>query len=101
MKAKKPSYADLLRKTQELTAQLPCMHGSAYADIKKAGKAHLMSSGVIVRLHALGGREIVPAFLISDGLSDATIGALKQDIKESFNRSNELALILLGNKSHD
>lgn len=61
----------------------------ATEDIKKAGAASMMASGVVITITALGGREIVPPVLVRDGLSDATISALQTDFARSF----ELATI--------
>jgi hypothetical protein len=90
MRAKQKTRAELARRIVELEAQLPCNYASASENIKKAGKAHFMLSGVMVYLHALGGREIVPPFMVADGLSDETIAALKADIQRSYAQCTEL-----------
>jgi len=83
-KIKQNTRADLVRKIQELEAQLLSSYGAASAGIGKASTDHFMASGVIVRVHALGGREIVPAFMVADGLSLDTVAALRADIKRSY-----------------
>jgi hypothetical protein len=74
----------LRRKNMELAAQLAHIYHFVTAQIDKAGKKYCMASGVLVRLHALGGREICPPFVIKNGLSDETIKALKADAAESY-----------------
>lgn len=83
-KIKQNTRADLVRKIQELEAQLLSSYGAASDGIVKASTGHMMASGVIVRVHALGGREIVPAFMVADGLSLETVAALRADIKRSY-----------------
>lgn len=83
-KIKKPSYADLARKVLELQAQAPCTGRLALKTIDKASDDHMMASAVIVTVTALGGREIVSPFAIRDGLSKATIDAIKADILKTM-----------------
>lgn len=82
-KKKAPTRADLQRKVIELEAQLACTYHFASATLDKAGDA-LTASGCLVRLHALGGRELIPPVLIRDGLSAETIAALRADIVRSY-----------------
>lgn len=74
----------LTRKLMEANAQLAHVYHFVNAQIDKAGKQHLMASGVLVRLHFLGGQEVCPPFVIKNGLSDDTILALKADARESY-----------------
>lgn len=91
MKAKKPkpTRADLQRQTKELTAQLACSYHFASAELHKAGDA-LKASGVLIELHALGGRQLINPVVIADGLSADTIAALRRDIARSYARAIEL-----------
>jgi hypothetical protein len=73
------------RKILELEAQLVHVYHFADQALVKAGNAHMMGSGVILQLTALGGREICKPVCIRDGLSDATIAALRADLARSFN----------------
>lgn len=82
-KAKGPTKATLARQVLELESQLAFVYHYADATLHKAGSA-LMASGVLVQLTGLGGRELVRPFVIRDGLSDATIAALKADIVRSY-----------------
>lgn len=82
-KTKGPSKATLARRVLELEAQLASTYHFADATLNKAGSA-LMASGVLVQLSALGGRELTVPFVIKDGLSDATIAALRADINRSY-----------------
>lgn len=88
MARKAKSRADLLREIGELKAQLASNYHFASLALPKA--ANLMASGVVVTLTALGGREIMPPVLITDGLSAATIDALLDDIARSYARATEL-----------
>lgn len=81
---KKMTNVDLRRKVAELESQLVHLHHFADATISKAGTSHMMGSGVIVSLTALGGRQIIEPIMIRDGLSDETIAALRADIVRSY-----------------
>jgi hypothetical protein len=82
--------AELERKLWEAEASQIHVYHFAAGSVDKASTKHLMASGVVITLTALGGREIFKPVLIRDGLSDETIAALKAD----FVRSYELATIL-------
>lgn len=86
MKRKAPTKADLARKVLELESSLASSYHFAAHDLHKAGSC-LMASGVLVQLTAIGGRELVLPFMVKDGLSDATIAALRADIVRSFELS--------------
>ncbi|MEJ5084958.1 hypothetical protein [Brucella pseudogrignonensis] len=81
-KKAKQTKADLRRKVTELTAQLASTYHFADAELHKSGG--LMGSGVLLQLTALGGREIINPVVIRDGLSPATIAAIRADIERSF-----------------
>ena len=76
---------------------------AAYHALLKTNKDSLMASGVIVTLTALGGREIVPPFMVADGLSDDTIAALRRDIaetqKDTIRRNEIVEIATKGNQS--
>lgn len=78
----KRTKADLFREVVELKAQLASAYHFADAELHKAGG--LMGSGVLLRLTALGGREIIQPVVIRDGLSPATIAAIRADIVRSY-----------------
>lgn len=82
-KPKGPSKAALARKVLELEAQIASSYHFADASLNKAGSA-LMASGCLIQLTALGGRELICPVVIKDGLSDATIAALRADIRRSY-----------------
>lgn len=84
MKAAKLTKAGLLRKVAELESQLAHVYHFADAQIDKAGQASLMASGVVMTLTALGGRELIPPVCIKDGLSPATIAAIRADLRRSY-----------------
>lgn len=83
-KLKRPTYQELVRMNTELKAQLAFNYAAAHKDIDGASTKHMTGSGVLVQIHALGGREIVKPVLIRDGLSDDTIAALKKDFRLSW-----------------
>lgn len=76
--------ADLERENAELRAQMTSTYVFAAKDLTKTGTDTLMGSGVLVRLTALGGRDLVPPFVIRDGLHPDTIGALRADVVRSY-----------------
>ena len=83
MKKKVDTKADLQRKVTELTAQLAHTYHFADAELHKAGDA-LMASGVLLTMHALGGRQLISPVVIRDGLSADTIAALRRDLVRSY-----------------
>lgn len=80
---KKPTYAELQRVVRDLEAQSATFLRAALRDIEKADD-RLMASAVVVTLQALGGREIARPFAICDGLSPATIAAIRADIERTM-----------------
>lgn len=85
-KVKKPKMtkADFQRKVAETEAQLASTYHFADVQVLKAGQEHLMASAVVLRLTALGGREIIPPVAIKDGLSSETINAIRADLRRSY-----------------
>lgn len=81
--------ADLQREVKELKAQLVHQYHFASATIAKADIDHLMGSGVLLELSALGGRAIIEPVVIRDGLSADTIAALQRDLARSYQRAIE------------
>lgn len=43
-----------------------------------------MGSGVVLQISAIGGKEVLPAVMIRDGLSAATVKAIQEDLRRSF-----------------
>jgi hypothetical protein len=84
---KKPTYKELERRIRELEAQGATNTRAALRCIEKASEQHLMASACIIQITALGGREIVPHFAIRDGLSAATVEAIKKDISSTMQKS--------------
>lgn len=84
---KAQQIADLQRRLGEAYAASPSTYSTASRDLSKASTDHLMASGVVVTITALGGRVITPPVLIRDGLSHDTIAALQADIARSFKLS--------------
>lgn len=83
-KTKAKTRADLIRENKELKAQLAHVYHFADAALHKAGTDYMMASGVLLELHANGGREIICPVMIKDGLSADTIAALRRDIARSY-----------------
>lgn len=81
---KKETKTDLARKLREALAGQAYVYAYASEAIEKAGTEHLMASGAVVTITALGGREIVAPVLIRDGLSAATIAAFQADLLRSY-----------------
>jgi hypothetical protein len=83
-KPAKKTRAQLEREILELNAQLFHVYHFANANIGKADTKRFMGSGVLLQLTAIGGKEIINPVMIKDGLSDATIAAIKSDLKRSY-----------------
>lgn len=71
------------RRVFELRAQLARRLGAAF-DALPAAATGFHGSAIILRIDALGGREVVPPVAISDGLSSASVAALQSDVARSF-----------------
>ena len=80
---------ELERQIVEYRAQQIHNYHFASHDIEKLGINHCMASAVIVTFATLGGRTIRPV-AIRDGLSEATIKALQEDMRRSFEQVIEL-----------
>jgi CTP-dependent riboflavin kinase len=81
---------ELERKLVEAQAQQIRNHHFASVGIEKASINKCIGSAVIITITALGGREIVAPVAIRNGLSDATIKAIQDDLLRSFNYATEL-----------
>jgi hypothetical protein len=88
MTTKKPTkaqrIAELERKLAEALAGQAHTYHFAEQGLAYASQKHMTASGVILTLTALGGREICAPVLIRNGLSEATIEALKADFVRSY-----------------
>lgn len=80
--ALKNEIAALERKLFEAKAQYASTLGAAFDAIPKA--AEFMGSGVVLEISAIGGKSIIPAVMIRDGLSQATVKAIQNDLRRSF-----------------
>lgn len=74
--------ADAQRRCDELKAQLASTLGAAFDAIPNAAEYH--GSAVILTVTALGGKTVVAPVAIRDGLSAATIAAIQNDLRRSF-----------------
>ena len=72
------------RQVYELSAQLTSRISGAFDELPYAGKDTRMGSGVILTIKAMGGAEIVRPVMLRDGLSNATILTLQDDLRHSF-----------------
>jgi hypothetical protein len=88
-KTKKKTKAQLKQEVLALKAQLASTCHFASIGIEKASSEYMRGSAVIISVNALGGKEIMMPIAISDGLSDATIDAIKADIVRSYKHSTE------------
>ena len=90
MTAKKQTKAERIRDLERklLEAQAQQIHNYHFAshELKKMGTTHCMGSAVIVTFTVLGGKTINPV-AIRDGLSEATINALQEDMRRSFEQA--------------
>ena len=77
---------DLERKLVEAQAQHICNYHFASHELEKMGTAHCMGSAVIITFTVLGGRTISPV-AIRDGLSEATVKAIQEDMRRSFEQA--------------
>ena len=57
---------------------------SAFRDTLKLGKDRYMASGVLIQVTDLSGKVLIGPVMITDGLSQGTIDALRADIKASY-----------------
>lgn len=94
----KPKPARLTRKQLEwklveANAQQAHVYYFATKELEKASTDSLMASGVTLQLTALGGRKIIDAVLIRDGLSPATVAAIKADLKRSFDLATSYSFL--------
>jgi len=81
---KRKTKAELERENMELRAQLAYVYATVQSQICKANTEHMMASGVLLQLTALGGRQLITPVVIRDGLSDETIDALRKDLLRSY-----------------
>lgn len=75
--------ATLERKLFEARAQYASTMGAAFDAIPKAA-SDFMASGVILEITAIGGKVVIPPVMIRDGLSNATVTAIQNDLRRSF-----------------
>lgn len=83
---KKPTYKALEQIVKDLKAQSATSARCALRDIGKADD-RLMASACVMHLTALGGRDLIDPIAIRDGLSAATIDAIKSDIRRTMELS--------------
>ncbi len=83
-KSKATQIEELQRQLLESKASHAFVYGAATSVIHKASTQHMMGSGVVLTLTALGGREICLPVMMRDGLSEETIEALKKDLERSY-----------------
>lgn len=86
--ARQPTKAQLAQKLKDMQAQLAASYAAMDKAVQKANDDKFMGSGVIITLTAIGGAQIGVPVMIHDGLSDATIAAIRADIARSVALSN-------------
>ena len=77
-KSERINKAELRNK--ELKAQMVTASFFAYQAIAKASNDHCRGSGIILEISYLGGKSVFDPVMISDGLSEDTIAAIKRDL---------------------
>lgn len=82
-KALRAEIVALERKLFEARAQYAATLGAAFDALPKAASDY-HASGVILELTGIGGKAIIPAVMVRDGLSPATVKALQADLARSF-----------------
>ena len=90
MKQNKQTKAERIRELERqlMEAKAQQIHNYHFAshDLEKLGITHCMASAVIVTFTVLGGRTVGPVAIL-DGLSEATIKALQEDMRRSFEQA--------------
>lgn len=74
----------LIHQIRALEGQLASTYHFAEATLHKTGTKYCTASGVLLQLSSLGGVPLICPVVIKDGLSDATIEALKSDLARSY-----------------
>lgn len=85
---RKARLRTLERQVRELEAQLASTYYFASRRLPEAAELH--GSGVVVQMHAIGGREVLPPVCIRDGLSPETVAALLADLRRSYDAATRL-----------
>jgi hypothetical protein len=80
----------LTRERDEALAQVPYRHAFASNALHKLSTDRLLGSGVILSLTLLGGQQPFEPVMISNGLSNETIKALRNDLFRSFQYNTEV-----------
>jgi len=89
--------AELIKLQNELRvlkASAQYARAEAYRNIDKAGQDRYMASAVTITIKNINSDKniIVEEVAISDGLSPATIAAIKADIKRSYDLTDSLSI---------
>lgn len=84
IKPAKKTRQQLERQILELESQMAYRYQFAQLSIDKASTDKMMASGVLLQISAIGGRELINPVVIKDGLSKATIEAIKADLHRSY-----------------
>lgn len=80
----KLTKSQLRLRLKHMEAQLAHAYHFADAYLKKAGTDRMMASGVVLELTANNGEAIIPPVMIKNGLSEATIAAIRADLARSY-----------------
>lgn len=88
-KNKQPTVADLKRKILELEGSIASSYYYAHGEVAKASTDHMMASGVVVSITALGGRQVMRPVVIRDGLSPETVAAIQRDLQRSYEQATQ------------
>ena len=101
----KKTREQLEREFMELKAQMPSSYHFATQKLYTAGE-QLMAGGVLLRLEALGGKQLIPPVVIRDGLSRETIEAIYRDLCRSYDlyvplQANETEEMITVSEAHN
>ncbi len=70
----------LQREIVELKAQMASSYALAGVNLAKVSDKNLMGSGVLLELSFIGGKDAISPVMIHNGLSPATIDAIRLDL---------------------
>jgi hypothetical protein len=86
----KMTKQQLLQEILSLKAQMYQSSYFASEELNKCSRDNMMGSAVILKVETLSGRAIVEPVAIQNGLSDASITAIKEDLKYTQEMKKDL-----------
>lgn len=86
---KKPKETKAQLRWKLKAAEAQQIHNHHFADVNLAKLTGFEGSAVILEIHALGGKALIPAVAIRNGLSPETIAAIRADLRRSYEYATE------------